>query len=81
MAKLAVATVSSCAHLPWMTDVWFLRAWLSTAFHTCGCAWLDQDAATGGAATCAARSPHLCCKTSAAAAMQIDALAAERDPM
>ena len=36
VAKLAVATVSSCAHLPWMTDVWFLRAWLSTAFHTCG---------------------------------------------
>lgn len=26
--------VSSCAHLPWMMEVWPLRDWLSTAFHT-----------------------------------------------
>jgi len=35
VAKEAVAIVSSCAHLPWMMLVWFLRPWLSTAFHTC----------------------------------------------
>lgn len=26
--------VSSCAHLPWIMEVWPLRDWLSTAFHT-----------------------------------------------
>ena len=33
-AKEAVATVSSCSHFPWMMEVWPLRDWLSTAFHT-----------------------------------------------
>ncbi len=33
-AKEAVAMVSSCSHLPWMMEVWPLRVWLSTAFHT-----------------------------------------------
>ena len=33
-ANEAVAIVSSCAHLPGMMEVWPLRDWLSTAFHT-----------------------------------------------
>ena len=27
--------VSSCEYFPWMIEVCALRAWLSTAFHTC----------------------------------------------
>ena len=33
-AKEVVATVSSCAHLPWMMEVNSLRLCASTAFHT-----------------------------------------------
>lgn len=35
LAKDAVATVSSCAYFPWMTDVVFFLAYVSTEFHTC----------------------------------------------
>ena len=34
MAKDAVAIDSSCAHLPWISDVMSLRVCASTAFHT-----------------------------------------------